>query len=91
MCQNWTRQNYLSAEAVGGAAAGLANAFDPDVVVVAGGLSQAGPSWEKAMRTAFEAVLIPALELMPLIVSEAGDWLALKGAAYYARESGELR
>lgn len=81
----------LSAEAVGGAAAGLANAFDPDVVVIAGGVSQAGPRWEKPMRSAFAATLIPALDHMPLIVSEAGDWLALKGAAHYAHRRGGSR
>ena len=79
----------ISAGAVGGAAAGLANAFDPDAVVIAGGVSQAGPSWENPMRAAFEAALIPALEDMPLIVSEAEDWLALRGAAHYARERME--
>ena len=74
----------LSAEAVGGAAAGLANAFDPDVVVVAGGVSQAGPRWERPMRSAFAATLIPALDQMTLVISDAGDWLALKGAAHFA-------
>lgn len=81
----------LSAEAVGEAAAGLANAFDPDVVVIAGGVSQAGPRWEKPLRSAFAATLIPALDHMPLIVSEAGEWLALKGAAHYAHARGGSR
>lgn len=76
----------LSAAAVGEAAAGLANAFDPGVVVIAGGVSQSGSRWEDPMREAFAATLIPALEDMPLVVSDAGDWLALRGAAHYARQ-----
>ncbi len=78
----------LSAQAVGEAAAGLSNAFDPDVVVVAGGVSQSGSSWEDPMRAAFAATLIPALDGMPLVVSDAGDWLALRGAAHYALRAG---
>ena len=40
----------LGASALGTAAGGLANAFDPEVVVVAGGLSQAGPRWQEPLR-----------------------------------------
>lgn len=76
----------LSAAAVGEAAAGLANAFDPDVVVIAGGVSKSGPRWQDPMREAFTATLIPALEDMPLVVSNADHWLALRGAAHYARQ-----
>ena len=43
----------LAAGAVGEAAAGLANAFDPDVVVIAGGVSKSGPRWQDPMRAAF--------------------------------------
>jgi glucokinase len=78
----------LAAGAVGEAAAGLANAFDPDVVVIAGGISKSGPRWQDPMREAFVTTLIPALEGMPLVVSDAGRWLALRGAAYYARQQG---
>jgi len=76
-----------AAEAVGFAAAGLANSFDPDLVVVAGGVSQAGPRWEDPMRTGFAQMLIPALQQLPLVTSNAGDWLALKGAALHAERT----
>jgi len=75
----------LGASAIGTAAGGLANAFDPEVVVITGGLSQSGPRWEQPMRASFAQNLIPALAGMPLIISEAGAWLALRGAAYYAQ------
>ena len=76
----------LSAGAVGEAAGGLANAFDPDVVIIAGGISTSGPRWQQPMREAFSETLIPALDGMPLLVSNADHWLALRGAAHYARE-----
>lgn len=75
----------LGAAAVGTAAGGLVNAFDPDVVVIAGGLSQAGPRWEQPLRDSFTHTLIPALCDTPLIISEAEAWLVLRGAAYYAQ------
>lgn len=75
----------LGASAVGTAAGGLANAFDPDVVVIAGGLSQAGSRWQEPLRASFEQNLIPALCGMSLLISEAEAWLVLRGAAYYAR------
>jgi glucokinase len=78
------RAVHLGASAVGTAAGGLANAFDPEVVVIAGGLSQAGPRWEQPLRAAFAENLIPALSETSLLISEADAWLVLRGAAYYA-------
>jgi glucokinase len=75
----------LGASALGTAAGGLANAFDPDVVVIAGGLSQAGARWEEPLRASFDQTLIPILAGMPLVTSEADAWLALRGVAYYAQ------
>jgi glucokinase len=79
----------ISAEAVGAAAAGLANAFDPDLVVVAGGVTQAGPRWEEPMRSGFAASIIPVLKDLPLVISNAGEWLALRGAARHAQRTGK--
>jgi glucokinase len=75
----------MGASAVGTAAGGLTNAFDPGVVVVAGGLSQAGPRWEQPLREAFAQTLIPALSGTSLLISQADAWLVLRGAAYYAQ------
>lgn len=76
---------HVGGSAVGTAAGGLVNAFDPDVVVIAGGLSQAGPRWEQPLRDSFTQTLIPALSGTPLIISQADAWLVLRGAAYYAQ------
>ncbi|MET7966241.1 ROK family protein [Micromonospora sp. NPDC005305] len=75
----------LGAAAVGAAAGGLTNAFDPDLVVVTGGVSQGGRHWESALRDAYSATLIPALEQTPLVISEPTAWLALRGAAHYSQ------
>lgn len=75
----------LGASAVGTVAGGLVNSFDPDVVVIAGGLSQAGPRWERPLRAAYVQNLIPALSGTPLLISEADAWLVLRGAAFYAQ------
>lgn len=78
-----------AAQAVGTGAGGLANAFDPHVVVIAGGLSQAGPAWEHPLRAAFDATLMPVLDGLPLIISDSGEWMALRGAACHARRTLE--
>lgn len=79
------------AGAVGEALAGLANAIDPDVVVVAGGLAQAGPAWESPVRAAFAAGLMPALAGLEVVVSDGGTEMALRGAARFAARHAEAR
>ena len=78
----------VAAEALGCAAGGLANAFDPEIVVIAGGVAQAGAHWRNPVQAAFQATLIPALAGMTLAFSDGGSWLALRGAAAYAQASG---
>lgn len=75
----------LGAEAFGVAAGSLVNAFDPGVVVVAGGLAQAGPGWELPMREAFTGALVPGLAHTPLVLSAMTNWYSLRGAAAYTR------
>jgi glucokinase len=77
------------AAGLGTAAASLANAFDPTMVIVAGGLTRAGRSWTEQVLASFRASLMPRLADMPLVISEPGDWLALRGAAYYAKRREE--
>lgn len=72
------------AAGLGTAAASLANAFDPTMVIVAGGLTRAGRPWTEQVEASFRASLMPGLAEMPLTISDAGEWLALRGAAYYA-------
>lgn len=71
--------------AIGTVAGGLANAFDPGIVVIAGGLTKLGPVWETALRRRFEANLMGALSGVPLVVSDADAWFSLRGAALATR------
>ena len=74
-----------SAGAIGTAAAGLTNAFDPDVVVVTGGLTKAGTIWSDPLTAHYRASLIPYLANTPLTLAAPSNWAALRGAAHYAR------
>ncbi|GAA3085721.1 glucokinase [Kribbella aluminosa] len=69
--------------ALGAAAAGLVNAIDPQLVVVAGSVARAGEVWESALRTAYRDGLIPAVAATRLEVSGGGAETALRGAAHY--------
>ena len=70
--------------ALGGAGAGLANALDPDRVVISGSIARAGDPWESAVKAAYAQTLIPALADTPLTISTRGAAVALVGAASYA-------
>lgn len=75
---------HLAAVALGTGAASLANALDPAVVVVAGGLAQPATTWERAAQQAFADQLLPALNGLRLTLSTAGTTTALQGAAHNA-------
>lgn len=78
----------LAATAIGAAAAaagqavgGLANVLDPAVVVVSGGLADAGAPWWEPMERALRAELLPALAGLPVLPARLGNAAALVGAA----------
>ncbi|MDQ4489868.1 ROK family protein [Sinomonas sp. ASV486] len=71
----------VAARAAGQAAGGLANALDPEAIVISGGLADAGPLWWDAMEAAFRAELMPPLASMPLLRASLGGAAALIGAA----------
>ena len=73
-----------SATAVGRVAGGLANVLDPDLVVFAGGLTQAGPLWWEPARSAYRQTLLDALRGLPLEVSTGGVLTALRGVGRYS-------
>ena len=60
---------------------GLANILDPEIVVVSGGLSDAGEPWWEPMRVALQAELLPALGDLPVVPAALGNAAALVGAA----------
>lgn len=74
---------HTGGTALGAAAAGLVNAIDPQLVVVAGSVARAGEVWEPALRTAYRDGLIPAVAETRLEVSAGGAETALRGAAHY--------
>ncbi|QDG89753.1 ROK family protein [Pseudarthrobacter sp. NIBRBAC000502770] len=71
----------IGAGAAGQAMGGLANILDPEVVVVTGGLSDAGAPWWRPMERALRAELLPALAGLPVLPATLGNAAALVGAA----------
>ncbi|MGO4237211.1 ROK family protein [Pseudarthrobacter sp. YAF2] len=70
-----------AATAAGQAVGGLANIFDPEIVVVSGGLSDAGEPWWEPMRVALRSELLPALADLPVVPAALGNAAAMVGAA----------
>ena len=70
-----------AAAAAGQAVGGLANVLDPEVVVVSGGLSDAGAPWWRPMERAVRAELLPALSGLPVLPASLGNAAAIVGAA----------
>ncbi|MGY4544038.1 glucokinase [Arthrobacter sp. UYNi723] len=71
----------MGAAAAGQAVGGLANILDPEVVVVSGGLSDAGAPWWRPMERALRAELLPALLGLPVLPAKLGNAAAIVGAA----------
>lgn len=71
----------MGAAAAGQAVGGLANILDPEVVVVSGGLSDAGAPWWRPMERALRAELLPALAGIPVLPAKLGNAAAMVGAA----------
>ena len=72
----------VAAAAAGQAVGGLANILDPEVVVVSGGLSDAGAPWWRPMERAVRAELLPALAGIPVLPASLGNAAAIVGAAH---------
>lgn len=71
----------LAAAAAGQALGGLANILDPQILVVSGGLADAGPAWWMPMEQALRAELLPALVGIPVLRPALGNAAAIIGAA----------
>ena len=70
----------LGSAAAGQAVGGLANILDPQVVVVSGGLADAGAPWWEPMERALRAELLPALSGLPVLRAKLGNSAAMVGA-----------
>lgn len=70
-----------SAACVGRAIAAICTVLDPDVVVVGGGLAEAGPQWWSPMLQALRDDVIDPLAQLPVLPAALGSQAAIVGAA----------
>lgn len=70
-----------SATVMGVALAGLSAVFDPQLVIVSGGLADAGDLWWTPMEASFRAELRPALAGLPIVRAQLGTSAPIIGAA----------
>ncbi len=70
-----------AAAAAGQAVGGLINILDPAVVVVSGGLADAGELWWDAMEAAARAELLAPLASVRIVKATLGNTAAIVGAA----------
>ncbi len=71
----------LGAKAAGQALGGLINILDPEVVVVSGGLADAGEFWWRPMETALRQEILAPLASVPVVRATLGNTAAIVGAA----------
>ncbi|WP_427005006.1 ROK family protein [Pseudarthrobacter sp. H2] len=69
------------AQAAGQALAGLINILDPAVVVLSGGLADAGDPWWRPLRAALRKELLDPLVGVPVLRAGLGNSAAIVGAA----------
>lgn len=77
-----------AAAALGTCLAGFVMVTDPDVVVVGGGLVDAGDVWWQPMEAALRSELIDIVREVPVKPAELGGTAALVGAAHSAWRGG---
>lgn len=68
--------------------AGIVTTLDPDLVVVGGGLAEAGPLWWRPFEDTLRAELIDVLADIPVLPAAAGQTAAIIGAAKAVYDSG---
>ncbi|MGO4383349.1 ROK family protein [Specibacter sp. RAF43] len=69
------------ARAAGQAVGGLVNILDPEVVVISGGLADAGELWWEPMRAALRAELLAPVAGVAVVRASLGNTAAIVGAA----------
>lgn len=67
--------------ALGIALASWANILDPEMAVVSGSVTKAGPVWREALQGAFEECAPEVLSSLPIVDAELGSAAPLVGAA----------
>ncbi|MEO3796129.1 ROK family protein [Nonomuraea sp. B10E15] len=77
--------------ALGRALAGVVNVWDPDVVILGGGVLAAGELYLAPLRAALAAGVLPVLADVPVVTARLGDDAVLVGAAAAAAEAERAR
>ncbi|MEO3888333.1 ROK family protein [Nonomuraea sp. B5E05] len=77
--------------ALGRALAGVVNVWDPDVVILGGGVLAAGELYLAPLRAALAAGVLPVLADVPVVTARLGDDAVLVGAAAAAGEAERAR
>ncbi|SDS67587.1 ROK family protein [Microlunatus soli] len=80
-----------AATAIGAATAGLINALDPDLVVLAGGLAFADRSWTDRIVDQARSGMIPVVEQCPIVPSQLDVGSAMVGAALWCLSGEEVQ
>lgn len=75
------RSVAIAASSLGRAIGGLINALDPNVVVVGGGLADAGETWWRPVRSGVDSQTIPSTAGCPVLPAALGRDAAIIGAA----------
>lgn len=78
---------HQSGAAVGTAAAGLVNAFDPEIVIVTGGVARTDDAWAVSLHAAYAQGVMPYLAATPVVITQSHGLTALQGVAHHARVS----
>ncbi|QGH68376.1 ROK family protein [Pseudactinotalea sp. HY158] len=73
------------ARATGRVVGGLLNVLDPELVVLSGGVSEAGEAWWDAVRAGIALDAMTLVSDTPVVAASAGPDAALLGAAHFAR------
>ena len=70
-----------SATALGRALGGVVNLIDPGVVIIAGGMINAGELWWASMDSGLRQAALPILNDVSVVRAQLGDDAAIIGAA----------
>lgn len=81
----------VSATALGRVLGGVVNLIDPGVVIVSGGMTNAGALWWKSLDQGVRETVVPILDDIPVVRAQLGGDSALIGAAKLAFESRNPR
>jgi glucokinase len=86
-----TRIWLRSVRALGCAIASYVNILDPEIVVLAGGITLAGEALLKPLRMVLDEVeWRPGGHAVPVVFAELGEWAGALGAARAALEPGQI-